>query len=777
MVRIAPDEPAAGAGAGSVGHRAATGGVGHAADGAGRDAVATGSDRAGRWLGLRRRPDLYGFLIIFVVALGLRGVYLYQVRSCPFFGHEIMDPAFHREWGVAIAAGETFTEGPYFRGPLYPWFLGLIYWLFGESDLAPRIVQIVIGAASCGLVYLIGVQAFRRRTGLLAGLAAATYWVFLYFEAELLIAWLAVFLDLLLVWLLLRAQERQSPWPWLVAGGVLGLSALARPSVLLFAPAILIWLGVLHRSSWRRVLGCAGCFVLGCVLLVVPVTVRNYVAGGDRVLISSSAGVNFFIGNNPGSDGMTAIVPGTPAEWWAGYYAQIERAEQAAGRRLKASEVSRYYWREAFKFMRAQPGQATALLVNKLRLFWSRWEISNNQDIRFVTDNFTPVVRFLPLTFWVVGPLGLLGLLLSLGRARRLFPLWGFVLVYMVGVVAFFVTARYRLPVVPVLMVLGSHALFWCIDALRAARWRSVAWAMLVLVPAAVLVSHVPEGVEVGEAQTCGSAGIVLAEQGRTAEAEEYLQESLRRYTGQPKVWFTLGLIRMQQGDLVEAEACLSRTVALAPDHAEARKHLGFVLARQDKTDGAILQFTRALALSPDDAQLHANLGSVLIQSGRIPEGIERLRRSTQLDPRTIRSFESTAQALVSGRRFADALLVLEAGVAESPENVGLLSLLARVLAVSPERRLRDEPRAVQYAERACELSGRSDPAALDTLAAAYFAVGRVDEALAAAQRAERLAVQQGKEQLTAAIRARLRVYQSRLAAPGSQPSTTPDNP
>ena len=87
---------------------------------------------------------------------------------------------------------------------------------------------------------------------------------------------------------------------------------------------------------------------LGCLLPIVPVTIRNQVVGDDLVLISSQAGVNFYIGNNPLSDGRTAIVPGTPGGWWEGYHATIERAERATGRDLKPSPVSRYYFGEAF---------------------------------------------------------------------------------------------------------------------------------------------------------------------------------------------------------------------------------------------------------------------------------------------------------------------------------------------------------------------------------------------------------------------------------------------
>ena len=50
---------------------------------------------------------------------------------------------------------------------------------------------------------------------------------------------------------------------------------------------------------------------MAVLIFIIPVTVRNYVVDRDLVLISYKSGIAFYIGNNPLSDGMTAIVPGT----------------------------------------------------------------------------------------------------------------------------------------------------------------------------------------------------------------------------------------------------------------------------------------------------------------------------------------------------------------------------------------------------------------------------------------------------------------------------------
>jgi len=225
-----------------------------------------------------------------------------------------MDELYHDQWARAVVEGRSFIEGPYFRAPLYPYFLAAVYAVFGHGYVVPQVAQCLIGSASCGLVFLIGRQAFGRTVGAVAGFAAASYWMLIYFDNELLLPVLDVFFDLLLIGQLLPAARTPGLWTDLMAGLFLGLSAIVRPNALLFVPAVLTWVAVSDRAEWKRRLSHAACFWAGCALPILPVTSRNYLRGGDRVLIASQGGVNFYIGNNPRSDGMTAIVPDTPGD-------------------------------------------------------------------------------------------------------------------------------------------------------------------------------------------------------------------------------------------------------------------------------------------------------------------------------------------------------------------------------------------------------------------------------------------------------------------------------
>ena len=135
--------------------------------------------------------------------------------------------------------------------------------MFGPGYVWPRIVQAVLGAASCGLVFLIGREAFGRVVATLAGLIAATYWTLIFFDGELLAASLSVFLGLLLIWLLLRAGRRPSWKTFGAAGLMLGLAGITRPDVLLMGPAIVVWLAIRFRHQRRSALKFAACVTAG----------------------------------------------------------------------------------------------------------------------------------------------------------------------------------------------------------------------------------------------------------------------------------------------------------------------------------------------------------------------------------------------------------------------------------------------------------------------------------------------------------------------------------
>jgi hypothetical protein len=198
-----------------------------------------------------RRTEWLAVAVILLAGLVLRGLYLREDMAKPEFTVPGIDAGFHDYWARGLAFGEwvppygyadpKLREHAYLRPPGYPYFLALIYRVAGPGYVAPRIVNMVLGLASCLLAYWFARRWFGRTVALVTVACTSLYWACIYFEGEL----HAPALLMLLLWLLLAAMGLWRDRPRLIyalgAGVLLGAAALVRPNVLAFAPVALGW--------------------------------------------------------------------------------------------------------------------------------------------------------------------------------------------------------------------------------------------------------------------------------------------------------------------------------------------------------------------------------------------------------------------------------------------------------------------------------------------------------------------------------------------------------
>ena len=102
--------------------------------------------------------------IIFIFAFSIRLVYLYQMRDNPIYYNipKGLDQQRFDQFALQISQGDILGgKGTYSQSPLYPYFLASIYSLFGHHYIMVRIFQMIMGAGTCVLLYLIGSRIFR----------------------------------------------------------------------------------------------------------------------------------------------------------------------------------------------------------------------------------------------------------------------------------------------------------------------------------------------------------------------------------------------------------------------------------------------------------------------------------------------------------------------------------------------------------------------------------------------------------------------------------------
>ena len=241
-----------------------------------------------------------------IVALGL-GLRLAWIFYSDFGPSTLDDAGYYEFIGRSLAAGAGFTSPTgattTYWPPGYPLFLGAVYklWpghLFGGPDVNVALVaNALLGSATVLLVYGIGRRAFDERTALVGALLTAFFPSLIFLAGMTLSETLFIFLALLGLWLAIEAESRPNRLLLVPAGIVVGLAALTRGQAALF-PLVLLpfWWRVLKDR--RLVLARALTMGALVALVFLPWTVRNYVESKSFVVISTNAGVDFYIGHS-----------------------------------------------------------------------------------------------------------------------------------------------------------------------------------------------------------------------------------------------------------------------------------------------------------------------------------------------------------------------------------------------------------------------------------------------------------------------------------------------
>lgn len=586
------------------------------------------------------------FLILglFLLAFVIRLIYLNQIKASPYFDAPQIDALWHHNWAKEIASGDWIGKEVFFRAPFYPYFLGILYALFRESFYFPRLIQIIVGSLSCVLVFLLAKKLFNRRIGLFASVIACLYAPLIYFDAELLIPGLIIFLDLALILLLLCAEARLKKGWLLVAGIVLGLSAIARPNILIFVPFVLLWICIkFWKENKNRIIPSSLSFLLGGILVISPITIRNWVVGKDFVLISSQGGINFFIGNNLESDGKTATAaPGSiPYDGYKDnvWITSVKLAEKSLGKKLKPSEISNFWFKQGFNFVQTHPLRYLQLLGKKLYYFWNSYEIESNKNIYFFS-RWSSLLRLLlwdwvlRFPFGIIGPLSLLGIILLARYWKKYFLLYAFILSYMLSVILFFVTSRFRLPVIPFLIIFASHSIFWLVEKIKNRETRPLLISLSILLVLFLIINSNLFGVKDTDlSRTYNNLGIVYSKKGWYDSAISMYQKSIEADSSSALPHLHLGKVYYKKGYWEDAITEYVLAVNLDPDMAITYSDLGYIYERMDLDEEAFQAYQKALEIDSTLVRAHINLAFLFEKKELYEEAIKEYKKALTFEP------------------------------------------------------------------------------------------------------------------------------------------------
>ncbi|MCC7261065.1 MAG: tetratricopeptide repeat protein [Candidatus Latescibacteria bacterium] len=560
----------------------------------------------------------------------------------------LLDSEFYDRQARSLLAGAGWTEGVFFMNPFYPYFLALVYWIGGTSWGLVAAVQIGLGTATCWLTYTLGEQLWGRRVGLIGAALVAVHGVLVFYDNALLTATPILFLNLAGMNLLQRWRCAPAPLWLCLAGVCLGFSALARPLVLVWVLLLGGWFAA--RRQWVA----WGYLALGCVLVLAPVMIRNWAVGGEFALTTSSAGMNFYIGNHPQATGIYAGVDFVPsAEPDQEREGFVREAERRLGRPLGPGAASAFWLGEGFRFVWSEPAAYAYLLWRKFLLFWNEVESQNNLSFYFARE-WVPLLYLLP-GWGVLAPLGLAGWAIW-ARRRREVLLELYVLAYLVGCLVFFVSSEYRLPVVPVLALWAGLGFAEAQAAWRAGRFRTLGAAAGALLALGAVVHYTDPLVARLHSMRIDfhNFAVLYERQGNLERAREMArrclaidpgfgpaQQTLARLearqvhpeTAEPDTAAARGLRLFGAGDFARAATVFAELAVRSPEQGRYHNSLGLCYYKMGEMARAEAAYLRAIELNPAHAAAHYNLGLLRLAQGAPDLAIQSLRRALNLDP------------------------------------------------------------------------------------------------------------------------------------------------
>jgi 4-amino-4-deoxy-L-arabinose transferase-like glycosyltransferase len=421
------------------------------------------------------RIGLAVLVAILLLGLGLRADYAWKGRA------PVFDAAAYATIAANLERGEGFTLGPGATQPASNYSPGLplsvagIYAVTGGiHERSARLVLALVGSLSVLFAYSIGRRLASPLAGLVGAGAVAIYPALLEYHGMFMSEPLAATLLSGAVLAILWAADRGRYTAWLLPGVLLGALALTRPEYLAISlPIAVVVFARGGRGDWRPCLGQAAIMLVGFAIVVAPWTVRNEVALGRFVPISTGGGQVLFAGSYLPSGGDPERVGAEVLERHPELRSQLPadpRLEQilAALARQRYPDIesdaalARLGRERLWEDVSQHPVEYAGFVAAKLWLIWGH----GPRDV--MREPFWTVLH------WMLVALGLLGLGLLAWQRRWEALLLGVLLVAVTATGVLLVASPRRLLVtIPVLAALAGTATAWvvrtCIERRRSA--------------------------------------------------------------------------------------------------------------------------------------------------------------------------------------------------------------------------------------------------------------------------------------------------------------------
>lgn len=524
-----------------------------------------------------------------LIALAIRIWFAIGLAASPLFVP--LDGGHDRTLYHLAAQGPFWPGGAFEYLPLYPMLLKLVYSIFGSHLWAAAAFGIVCDALTTLLIALIA-----RRLG--ANTLAAIIGALLYAFYPLAIVYSCITmpntLNALLAAVIVHATlliPRRRIIAWAALGLLAGTAALGWAAWLLIAAALVAFWLIARPEQGPFPAGVLA-FLLAFILPLIPFAIHNTRAESSFTLLTTHGGFNFYMGNNERATGYPVRIRDFRMTARAMLEDAHRAAEEAEGRPLSRAESSAWWSAQGRAFWREHPGMAIKLSARKVLLFWNRADVD---DLRMVEQSRLLAGRFNSRWwpgFGLIGYLGLIGVF----RAKNAGTARTVILAGMGGLVLYFITARYRLTLAPLLLATGAAGIGVVWQELRTKK--SVALNSVILLAAAACVAW-PISIRDVRAVDYYNSAVQLLQADRIEEAIQTARTGLEIDPRSSDLYHALGSGFYKTTNYLEAAGAFARCAELDPAHPQALYNLGLSLAKAGKYCEASEILSRADQVRP----------------------------------------------------------------------------------------------------------------------------------------------------------------------------------
>ncbi len=592
--------------------------------------------------------------IIFFIALATRFFYLIELPSNPLSDYfpNSLDHFNFDQSAQSFASGDILARATNNSfAPLYKYFLGALYFLFGRNLQAIYAVQFLMGSVACVLIYFIGKEVFGVRAGIISGLTLALYAPHIVYEGIILRAAFISFWGVTSLFFLFRLRRFLNTTNLIITTLVVSFFFQGRPNTLICLPPICFYLHKFVFAQLPNNLKPKNWLIFWGVLLgsFIPLLTQCYLVHGKFVFFDASGPHTFISGNLIEYSGV-------------GFEHQLVedyRKKQILG---YSSNI-----KFLFGHILDSPLGFVLLYVRKLFFFLNDFEPPTNISF-YLYKNFSKLLPLLINHFGIISSLGLVGLIMGLKNKKFDFLLFSYFFALTIAILIFLNEARYRIPIIPVFILFSGYGLDSIISNFSRKNYFN----------SAIIVS-------------CAAVLWIL------------FQEPAQMVRARSNDYGNMGEAFLSKGNLLDAQNSFEKAVKERPNNVYARINLGRIFALKGNRKSAAEQLLFAINLNQDFWQPYANLGTIYAESGRYHEAKKFLFKANELQPNSGDILFRIGDMYSRMYEHQNAIKFLEQSIAQSPNNTQTLNLIGIEYEIIGSRN-----KAIQFLEKAASLDSKN---------------------------------------------------------------------